>query len=53
MSGLGKVAAPPKFLCCAREWFLHLHSLREQRAASSAEQTTEQIAANGRIPPLM
>jgi hypothetical protein len=31
-----KIAAPPKFLCCVRERFLHLHPLRQQKAGLSA-----------------
>lgn len=35
MAGLGEIAAPPKFLCCAREQMLREHSLHGQKAAKS------------------
>jgi hypothetical protein len=53
MAGLGEIAAPPKFLCCAREQMLREHSLHGQKAAKSAKQTSEQIAANVCIPPFL
>lgn len=46
MAGLGKIAAPPKFLCCEREWFLHSRSLRGQKPTLSAPYHFEPNAAN-------
>ena len=36
MAGLGNIAAPQRIVCSARERFLHLHSLRGQKAGLSA-----------------
>jgi hypothetical protein len=37
MAGLGNIAAPQRIVCSVRERFLHLHSLRGQKAGLSAD----------------
>jgi hypothetical protein len=51
MAGLGNIAAPQRIVCSARERFLHLHSLRGQKAGLSAYETFIQTAANVCYPP--
>jgi hypothetical protein len=36
MAGLGNIATPQRIVCSVRERFLHLHSLRGQKAGLSA-----------------
>ena len=51
MAGLGNIAAPQRIVCRARERFLHLHSLRGQKAGLSALCEFRQPAANGSVSP--
>ena len=36
MTGLVKIAAPPKFVCCVREQMLREHTLHQQKVGLSA-----------------
>jgi hypothetical protein len=52
MAGLVEIAAPLKFLCCAREQMLHEQKLRLHKSGLSARQTSVQHAANVSFQPI-
>jgi hypothetical protein len=37
MTGLVKIAAPPKFVCCVREQMLREHTLHQQKVGLSRD----------------
>jgi hypothetical protein len=51
MAGLVEIAAPLKFLCCAREQMLHEQKLRLHESGLSATPTSIGPAANDSSPP--
>jgi hypothetical protein len=48
-----EIAAPLKFLCCAREQMLREQKLRLHKSGLSAQQPSMQRAANGCNSPII